>query len=182
MVAGMSRSNDRTLVDAAGVASAVGKLGESLAAALKDEGPVFLAGIPTRGVVLARRLKEEFARHGVEVECGAVDIAMYRDDLGLREGVTPLRDTRLPIDLDRWTFVLVDDVQQTGRTARAAIEAVLGFGRPRRILFAVLADRGGRELPIRPDFTALELSVCPAAKIRVRLAETDGGREGIFEQ
>ena len=178
----MSRTTDRTLIDAAGVASAVTKLGDLLAGPLRDEGPVFLAGIPTRGVVLARRLKEELARHGIEAGCGAVDIAMYRDDLGLRAGVSPLRDTELPMDLDRWTIVLVDDVQQTGRTARAAIEAVLGFGRPRRILFAVLADRGGRELPIRPDFTALELSASPGSKVRVHLAETDEGREGIFEQ
>ena len=178
----MSRTAARTLIDAAGVASAVTRLGNLLAGPLRDEGPVFLAGIPTRGVVLARRLKEELARHGVEAGCGAVDIAMYRDDVGLRAGVSPLRDTELPMDLDRWTVVLVDDVQQTGRTARAAIEAVLGFGRPRRILFAVLADRGGRELPIRPDFTALELSASPGARVRVHLAETDEGREGIFEQ
>ena len=178
----MSRVTDRTLVDAAGVASAITKLGEALAGSLRDQGPVFLAGIPTRGVFLARRLRDELARHGVEAGCGAVDIAMYRDDLGMRGGVMPLRDTELPIDLERWTVVLVDDVQQTGRTARAAIEAVLGFGRPRRVFFAVLADRGGRELPIRPDFTALELSARPGAKIRVRLAETDGGQEGIFEQ
>lgn len=182
MVAGMSRSTDRTLLDAAGVASAVTRLGDLLAGALREQGPVFLAGIPTRGVVLARRLKDELARHGIEAGCGAVDIAMYRDDLGLRAGVTPLRDTELPIDLDRWTIVLVDDVQQTGRTARAAIEAVLAFGRPRRILFAVLADRGGRELPIRPDFTALELSARPEARVRVHLAEADGGQEGILEQ
>lgn len=178
----MSLSAGRTLIDAAGVSAAVGKLAESLVQALQDSGPVFLAGIPTRGVALARRLADEMSRRGIEAACGAVDIAMYRDDLGLRGGVTPLRDTELPLDLDNWTIVLVDDVQQTGRTARAAIEAVLGFGRPRRILFAVLADRGGRELPIRPDFTALELSASPAAKIRVRLAETDAGEEGIFEQ
>lgn len=178
----MSQATDRTLIDAAGVASAVVKLGELLAASLKDQGALFLAGIPTRGVVLAQRLQGELARHGVEAGCGAVDISMYRDDLGLRAGVTPLRDTELPLDLDRWTVVLVDDVQQTGRTARAAIEAVLGFGRPRRILFAVLADRGGRELPIRPDFTALELSARPEAKVRVHIAETDEGQEGIFEQ
>lgn len=177
----MSRTA-RTLVDAAGVSAAVTKLGESLAAALRSAGPVFLAGIPTRGVVLARRLQAELGRRGVEAGCGTVDIAMHRDDLGLRGGVTALRGTELPIDLDHWTIVLVDDVQQTGRTARAAIEAVLGYGRPRRILFAVLADRGGRELPIRPDFTALELSAAPATKVRVHLAETDGGEEGIFEE
>lgn len=178
----MSHAAGRTLVDAAGVSAAVTRLGGLLAGALKEQGPVFLAGIPTRGVPLARRLKTELGRHGIQTECGAVDIAMYRDDLGLRGGVMPLRDTELPINLDSWTVILVDDVQQTGRTARAAIEAVLGFGRPRRILLAVLADRGGRELPVRPDFTGLELSVRPEVKVRVHLAGTDGGEEGIFEQ
>jgi pyrimidine operon attenuation protein / uracil phosphoribosyltransferase len=171
----------QTLIDQSGVASAVAKLADAMTAELSGSGPIFLAGIPTRGVALARRLREELARRGVAAECGAVDIAMYRDDLGMRGGVTPLRGTDLPMDLDNWTIVLVDDVQQTGRTARAAIDAVLGFGRPKRILFAVLADRGGRELPIRPDYTGLELSARPGAKLRVRLAEVDEGEEGISE-
>lgn len=177
----MSLTAVQTLVDAPGVSSAVSRLGDALAADLSDAGQIFLAGIPTRGVALARRLKDQLGRRGIAADCGAVDIAMYRDDLGMRAGVTPLRGTELPIDLDDWTIVLVDDVQQTGRTARAAIDAVLGFGRPRRILFAVLADRGGRELPIRPDYTGLELSARPGARVRVRLAEVDGGEEGIFE-
>lgn len=178
----MSRSAARTLVDAGGVVSAVEKLGGLLAEDLATRGPVFLAGIPTRGVILARRLKNELARLGVDADCGAVDVSMHRDDLGLRTGVAPLRGTDLPVDLDNWTVVLVDDVQQTGRTARAAIEAVLGFGRPRRIMLAVLADRGGRELPVRPDFAALELGAAPGAKLRVHLSETDDGEEGIFEE
>ncbi len=177
----MPKSADHTLVDASGVASAVAALGESMALALRGHEPVFLAGIPTRGVPLARRLQRDMTCRGVEADCGAVDIAMHRDDLGMRGGVTPLRGTELPLDLDRWIVVLVDDVQQTGRTARAAIDAVLGYGRPRRIFLAVLADRGGRELPIRPDFCALELSVPPDRKLRVRLAETDDGVEGIVE-
>ena len=171
----------QTLIDRSGVASAVAKLADAMAADFSGGAQIFLAGIPTRGVALARRLKDELDRRGIAADCGAVDIAMYRDDLGMRGGVTPLRGTDLPIDLDNWTIVLVDDVQQTGRTARAAIDAVLGFGRPKRIFFAVLADRGGRELPIRPDFTGLELSVRPGAKLRVRLAEVDDGEEGIFE-
>jgi len=171
----------QTLIDRSGVASAVANLADAMAADFSGGGQIFLAGIPTRGVALARRLKDELAHRGVAADCGAVDIAMYRDDLGMRGGVTPLRGTDLPIDLDNWTIVLVDDVQQTGRTARAAIDAVLGFGRPKRIFFAVLADRGGRELPIRPDFTGLELRVRLGAKLRVRLAEVDEGEEGIFE-
>lgn len=177
----MSFPASQTLIDKPGVASAVARLADVMAADLAEAGQIFLAGIPTRGVALARRLKKELGSRGLAAECGAVDIAMYRDDLGMRGGVAPLRGTELPIDLDNWTVVLVDDVQQTGRTARAAIDAVLGFGRPRRIFFAVLADRGGRELPIRPDYTGMELSVRPGAKLRVRLAEVDDGEEGVFE-
>jgi pyrimidine operon attenuation protein/uracil phosphoribosyltransferase len=106
---------------------------------------------------------------------------MYRDDLGMREGVEGLRGTDLPMDLEQWTIMLTDDVQHTGRTARAAIEAVLAYGRPRRILYSVLADRGGRELPVRPDFTGVELKVDAASRVRVRFSETDAGEEGIFE-
>lgn len=98
----------------------------------------------------------------------------------MRGEVGALRDTSLPMDLENWNVVLVDDVQQTGRTARAAIEAVLAFGRPKRILYAVLTDRGGRELPVRPDFTGIELTVPASARVRVRLAGADEGEEGIF--
>jgi pyrimidine operon attenuation protein / uracil phosphoribosyltransferase len=116
---------------------------------------------------------------GIEVGVGMVDISMHRDDLGMRRGVNALRGTELPLDLDRWTVVLIDDVQHTGRTARAALEAVLGFGRPLRILFAVLVDRGGHELPVRPDVTGMVLEVPSDVRVRVRLAEVDGV-EGVF--
>ncbi len=172
---------DRLLIDAEGVACMLRDMADAMVSEFQGGGPVFLAGIPTRGVALAGRLAAELSSRGIECRQGAVDVSMYRDDLGLREGVAPLRGTDLPVDLDRWSVVLVDDVQQTGRTARAAIEAVLAFGRPRRILYAVLADRGGRELPVRPDFTGVELPVARAARMQVRLAETDGGEEGIFE-
>ena len=146
----------------------------------RGDGPVFLAGIPTRGITLAVRLADRLKSTGLEVSCGSVDISMYRDDLGLRGGVGALHETDLPVDPERWNIVLVDDVQHTGRTARAALEAVLAFGRPRRILYAVLVDRGGRELPVRPDFTGLTVAVEPESRVRVRLAETDAGEEGVF--
>lgn len=178
----MSRDlSDRQLVDQPGLDSAIGRLAADMASELKNAGPVFLAGIPTRGIALAARLAARLPGLGVLCRRGAVDISMYRDDLGLREGVAALHNTDLPLDLDNWNIVLVDDVQHTGRTARAALEAVLAFGRPRRILFAVLVDRGGRELPVRPDFTGMALEVPSGARVRVRLAETDGGAEGVFE-
>jgi pyrimidine operon attenuation protein/uracil phosphoribosyltransferase len=178
----MSRAGiDNELIDSNELRSALVRMAGEIAAELKDAGPVFLAGIPTRGTTLAGRLAGELGRLGLACRQGAVDASMYRDDLGLREGVTPLQGTDLPIDLDSWNVILVDDVQHTGRTARAAIDAVLAFGRPRRILYAVLVDRGGRELPVRPDFTGLALTVAPGRRVRVRLAETDGGAEGVYE-
>lgn len=170
----------RPLHDAAEIGEAIGRIADEIARELSGRGPLFLAGIPTRGVVLAQRLHELLRVRGVECSCGTVDISMHRDDLGMRGAVGALRDTSLPLDLENWNVVLVDDVQQTGRTARAAIEAVLAFGRPKRILYAVLADRGGRELPVRPDFTGIVLSVPASARVRVRLAGADEGEEGIF--
>ena len=178
----MSRAaTDQEIIDRKDLAAAVVRVAGEIAAELKEAGPVFLAGIPTRGVNLAARLAAELERQSFGCRAGAVDISMYRDDLGLREGVAPLQGTELPMDIDRWNVVLVDDVQHTGRTARAAIDAVLAFGRPRRILYAVLVDRGGRELPVRPDFTGLNVSVPPGRRVRVRLAETDDGVEGVYE-
>jgi pyrimidine operon attenuation protein/uracil phosphoribosyltransferase len=168
------------LLDAAAVASATEVLIEGIAAQVARGEELFLAGIPTRGVVLAGRVARGLQARGIGVGLGTVDTSMHRDDLGTRSGVAALRGTELPLDLDRWSVVLVDDVQHTGRTARAAIEAVLAFGRPRRILHAVLVDRGGRELPVRPDATGVVVSVPPRARVRVRLMETDG-QEGVYE-
>jgi pyrimidine operon attenuation protein/uracil phosphoribosyltransferase len=170
----------RQLSAAGDVAAAVERLAGEMAEALTGAGPFFLAGIPTRGVALAERLAGALAARGVDCGCGSVDISMYRDDLGLRAGVTPLQATDLPVDIDKFNIVLVDDVQHTGRTARAAIEAVLAFGRPRRILYAVLVDRGGRELPVRPDFTGLRIGVPPEDRVQVRLTGIDAGEEGVF--
>lgn len=171
---------ERQLADSTGVAAAIARLTDWAAALAGGDEQLFVAGIPTRGVTLAARVAAGVRSRGLPCREGVVDISMYRDDLGLRGGINTVRGTELPADLERWTVLLVDDVQQTGRTARAAIEAVLAFGRPRRILLAVLADRGGRELPVRPDFTGLQLDAAPELRVRVLLAETDGGREGIF--
>lgn len=175
-----STPDGRPLHDAAAIGEAIKRVADDIAGELQGCGPLFLAGIPTRGVVLAERLQKLLPERGIECACGTVDISMHRDDLGMRGEVGALRGTSLPMDLENWNVVLVDDVQQTGRTARAAIEAVLAFGRPKRILYAVLADRGGRELPVRPDFTGIALSVPASARVRVRLSGADEGEEGIF--
>jgi pyrimidine operon attenuation protein/uracil phosphoribosyltransferase len=141
---------------------------------------VALVGIHTRGVPLAQRLRrliEEFS--GVEVALGTVDITFYRDDVQVRGGEAPLhpqplvRATRLDFPLEGRTCVLVDDVLYTGRTIRAAIEALFDFGRPERVQLAVVADRGHRELPIRPDYVGKNLPTARGERVQVELVEVD---------
>jgi pyrimidine operon attenuation protein / uracil phosphoribosyltransferase len=141
---------------------------------------VALVGIHTRGVPLAQRLRrliEEFS--GMETALGSVDITFHRDDVGVRGGSTPLaaqpvvKATRLDFPLEGMTCVLVDDVLYTGRTVRAAIEALFSYGRPARVQLACLVDRGHRELPIRPDYVGKNLPTARRERIQVQLVEID---------
>jgi pyrimidine operon attenuation protein/uracil phosphoribosyltransferase len=140
---------------------------------------VVLIGLYTRGVAVAHRLAEAIERfEGVAVPVGAIDVAFYRDDFGLRR-IQPLGPTEVPVDITGRVVVLVDDVLFTGRTARAALEAITELGRPRAMQLAVLVDRGHRELPIRADFVGKNLPTKVAEDVRVRLHEVDDGDDGI---
>jgi pyrimidine operon attenuation protein/uracil phosphoribosyltransferase len=145
----------------------------------KNPGPAGLAlvGIHTRGAVLARRLHALVGElTGTEVPLGDLDISFYRDDLPGREpSAQPIvHSSHLDFELDGRTVILVDDVLFTGRTARAAIDALFDYGRPDRVQLAVLADRGHRELPIRPDYVGKNLPTARDERVFVRLEETDG--------
>ncbi len=139
-----------------------------------------LVGVHTRGVPLAQRLRRLIAeRSGVDVGFGALDITFYRDDVHVRGGEAPeqpqplVRSSRLDFPLAGTTCVLVDDVLYTGRTARAAIDALFDYGRPARIQLACLADRGHRELPIRPDYVGKNLPTSRGERVQVELVEVD---------
>lgn len=133
-----------------------------------------LVGLYTRGVAVAHRLAAAIgAFEGVEVPVGALDVSFYRDDIGLRP-VSPLGPTEVPVDVTGRVVVLADDVLFTGRTARAALDAVVDFGRPRAVQLAVLVDRGHREVPIRADYVGKNLPTKWDEDVRVRLAEVDG--------
>jgi pyrimidine operon attenuation protein/uracil phosphoribosyltransferase len=139
-----------------------------------------LVGIHTRGVPLAQRLRRLIAEFsGIEVALGSVDITFHRDDVGVRAGAAPLspqpvvKATRLDFPLEGMTCVLVDDVLYTGRTVRAAIEALFAYGRPERVQLACLVDRGHRELPIRPDYVGKNLPTARLERIQVQLVEID---------
>src|SRR4051794_35451605 len=157
-----------------------------------DLDSVALVGIHTRGVPLAQRLRRLIEeRSGEELALGQLDITFYRDDVHVRGGQAPrrpqplVRDTKLDFELEGRTVILVDDVLYTGRTIRAAIDALFEYGRPERVQLAVLADRGHRELPIRPDYVGKNLPTTKDERVQVELVEVDevdrvllvGGRE-----
>ncbi|HEX4490630.1 MAG TPA: bifunctional pyr operon transcriptional regulator/uracil phosphoribosyltransferase PyrR [Acidimicrobiia bacterium] len=139
---------------------------------------VVLVGMWTRGVMLARRLAQVIERlEGVEVPVGTLDPSFFRDDIGLR-AVQPLGPTEVP-DVRGKVVVLVDDVLYTGRTVRAALDALIDLGRPGSIQLAVLVDRGHRELPIRADFVGKNLPTKSLEDVRVALEEIDGGADAV---
>jgi pyrimidine operon attenuation protein/uracil phosphoribosyltransferase len=133
-----------------------------------------LIGIQRRGVPLARRIAESIAEHeGVEIPVGALDITFYRDDLSMVAQQPVVKGTQLPTGIEGKTIVLVDDVLYTGRTIRAAMDALVDFGRPQAIRLAVLVDRGHRELPIRADHVGKNVPTSREELVRVRLKEID---------
>jgi len=142
---------------------------------------VVLAGIPSRGVEIARRIAA-FIREieNINVQTGVIDVAMHRDDVGTRPELPVVRASELPLPLEGRTVVIVDDVLYTGRTIRAAMDAISSFGRPARIQLAVLIDRGHRELPIRPDYVGKNLPTATGEQIQVRLQETDNEPDAVW--
>jgi pyrimidine operon attenuation protein/uracil phosphoribosyltransferase len=170
----------KQLLDADAISRALARISHELIEGNEDLERVALVGIQTRGVPLAARLRALVAeRSGVELALGALDITFHRDDVHVRDGGRPpgrqpiVRATSLPFSLEGMTVVLVDDVLYTGRTIRAAIDALLDFGRPARVQLAVLVDRGHRELPIRPDYVGKNLPTARGERIQVELLEVD---------
>lgn len=162
------------LLDPQAIERALRRIAHEIIERNSDLRQVALIGIPFRGVELARRLAgfvEQIEK--IPVEHGAIDVAMHRDDLHLRRRLAAVAATHLPFQLEGLTIVLVDDVAYTGRTCRAAMDALSSFGRPARIQFAALIDRGHRELPIRPDYIGKNLPTSRSERVFVRLRNAD---------
>ena len=168
------------ILDEAGLQRALMRVSHEIVERNKGAESVVLVGIRRRGEPIARRIAANIRRiEGREVPCGSIDIASYRDDLSRLTEMPQLRRTELPFDVTDRDLVLIDDVIYTGRTARAAIEAVFSCGRPRSIQLAVLVDRGHRELPIRPDYVGKNLPTSRSELVEVRLPEFDG-ETGVY--
>ncbi len=168
------------IMDEAALSRALMRISHEIAEKNRGVDDVLLVGIRRRGEPIARQIRENIRKiEDVEVPCGSMDIRFYRDDLTALAEAPQVRKTELPFDVTDKNVILVDDVLYTGRTARAAIEAVFSCGRPRRIQLAVLVDRGHRELPIRADFVGKNLPTSRSELVEVRLPEFDG-ETGVF--
>ena len=162
------------IMDASAIERALRRIAHEVIERNPDLASVVLAGIPSRGNEIAQRIAG-FIKGvaGSEVATGVIDVAMHRDDVGTRAELPVVRASQLPLPLEGRTIIIVDDVLYTGRTVRAALDAIGSFGRPARIQLAALIDRGHRELPIRPDYIGKNLPTAPGDKVRVRIGSPE---------
>lgn len=172
-----SADASRLVLDADQIARACARMAHQILEANRGAEGLILLGIPTRGVTLAHRLAAAMAAvEGTHIPVGALDVTMYRDDLR-RQPTRAVGHTDVPAPVDDGVVVLVDDVLYSGRTVRAALDALGDLGRPRAVRLAVLVDRGHRELPIRADHVGKNIPTRTGERVRVRLAELDGVSE-----
>ena len=163
-----------TIMDEAAMKRAITRIAHEILERNEGSDNVVLIGIVTRGVHLARLLSEEIERiEGVKVPVGTLDISFYRDDF-MRHIAPVIHATNIPFDLDKKDIVLVDDVLYTGRTIRAALDALMDYGRPQTVQLAVMVDRGHRELPIRADYVGKNVPSSRDEDVRVSIASHDG--------
>jgi pyrimidine operon attenuation protein/uracil phosphoribosyltransferase len=172
-------SREQLVLSADDVRRAIARLSHEIRERDDGRGPLVLVGLRTRGIPLAARLRRHLQEHtGQSVAFGRLDPTLYRDDLRL--GRPRVEPTEIPVDVDGCRLVLVDDVLFTGRTVRAALDAIVDLGRPALVQLAVLVDRGHRELPIRADFVGKNLPTSRQQRVTVRLQEVDGKDEVVL--
>ena len=167
-------------MDAAAIQRALRRIAHEIIERNPDLNQIILAGIPSRGNEIARRIAETISTiEKASVPVGTIDVAMHRDDVGTRTELPVVKASDLPLPLETKTVIIVDDVLFTGRTVRAAMDAITSFGRPARIQLAVLIDRGHRELPIRADYVGKNLPTATDEKVRLHLGE-ESSEEGVW--
>lgn len=169
---------ERTLLSEEGVTEKVRELAAEILKRCGDDVPAFV-GVYTRGVTLAKRVREALKDDWPDIPLGTLDISLYRDDLDDLESAPKLESSEIPFGLDGTRVILFDEVMFTGRTTRAALDVLMDYGRPARVELAVLVDRGNRELPLQPDYVGLKVETKVGDYVAVQFAEEDE-REGVF--
>ena len=178
----MTANTARTVMDRETIRRVLTRIAHEILEKNQGTERLALVGIHTRGVDLAQRLVTQIEENeGVKLPHGEIDITLYRDDAGIKRTRAEVRGTNILFAVEDMRIVLVDDVFFTGRTIRAAMDALVDFGRPRSIQLAVLVDRGHRELPIRPDYVGKNIPTARAEHVHVRLVERDGIDEVVIE-
>lgn len=171
----------KRIMDSEAIRRAISRIAHEILERNKGTEDLVLIGIRTRGVPLAERVQERiFEYENVKVPLGLLDITLYRDDLSLVDVQPVVHETRVPFNLDGKIVILIDDVLFTGRTVRAALDALIDLGRPQKIQLAVLIDRGHRELPIRADYVGKNLPTSSSEIVSVCLQETDNREEVLL--
>ncbi len=174
----------KVILDREQIERALDEIASRVAADVGAAQPIAVIGIRSRGEILAQRLAQRLARRlGREIPCGTLDITLYRDDLNNPDSASQpqVRTTEIGFDVDGKVVILVDDVLYTGRSARAAMDALIDLGRPKAIRLAVLVDRQGREFPIQADYAGYKSDAAPGSCVQVNLVESDGKDEVVVE-
>ncbi|MBA3883517.1 MAG: bifunctional pyr operon transcriptional regulator/uracil phosphoribosyltransferase PyrR [Chthoniobacterales bacterium] len=174
-------SRGSLVMDAETIRRALRRMAHEIVERNSDLSAIALAGIPSRGVEIARRIAEfigSVAR--TQIATGVIDVSLHRDDVGQRADLPVVHPSHLPVPIEHRTIIIVDDVLYTGRTIRAAIDAIGSFGRPARIQLATLIDRGHRELPIRADYVGKNIPTANGERVRVRLQDVDNEPDAVW--
>lgn len=174
-------SRGSLIMDAETIRRALRRMAHEIVERNSDLSAIALAGIPSRGVEIARRIAEfigSVAR--TQIATGVIDVSLHRDDVGQRADLPVVHPSHLPVPIEHRTIIIVDDVLYTGRTIRAAIDAIGSFGRPARIQLATLIDRGHRELPIRADYVGKNIPTANGERVRVRLQDVDNEPDAVW--
>ena len=170
------------VLNSADISRAISRIAHEILEKNKGAENICLIGIRTRGIVLSGRLRKKISEiEKVEVDHGILDIKLYRDDLGSGKGQPLLKKTDIPFSIEGKDIILCDDVLFTGRTIRAAIDALIDFGRPASVQLAVLVDRGHRELPIRPDYVGKNIPTSKQSRVKVMFQEEDGDDRVVIQ-
>ena len=172
--------SSKDIINSDDIASILSEISAGIYSDINNLENVCFVGIRTRGIILAQRLLKEISKHGKsDIPLGTIDITLYRDDFRTKNNWPVLEGSDIEFEVDDKNIIIVDDVIYTGRTARAAIEAIMDYGRPASIKLAALIDRGDRELPIHPDYCGLKINTDSGQRVEVYLQETDG-KEGVI--